>query len=162
MPLVLRDGRGPRPPQHEADGSTRAASPDSVFKQRTHVLGLAACFARVARTSLAPSWERAQGRPGAGWHPRSVRKGLHTGGPQARPGHPDLPCADGFNGFLRALLGETSSFAPVAMRIFARSKPGWARTPPQGLTPASGARTTRLRRPRAWSPSLQRLACAHR
>ncbi len=61
--------------------------------------------------------KRAQGRPGAGWHPRSVRRRRTRCGPQVQPRSPGLPCANGFNGFLRDLPGETSSIATVAARI---------------------------------------------
>ncbi len=64
--------------------------------------------------SFAPSKDqKAQGRPGAGGTRRSVHKeNAHGGGSQVcRP--PGLPCADGFNGVLRALLGERCTIAPV-------------------------------------------------
>ena len=66
-------------------------------------------------TRRAPCKQRARGRPGAGWRPRSVRWKRARGGPQAKPEHPGLPCAAGFNGVLRALPGETGSIAPVAL-----------------------------------------------
>jgi len=42
-------------------------------------------------------------------------------------GSTGIPCANGFNGFLRALPGEPGFLATITLRII-----------PQGLTPASG------------------------
>ena len=75
---------------------------------------------------------------------------------------PGLPCADGFNGVLRALLGERCTIAPVASRLIdVRARLGrhiaaslGARTP--------GAGTTRLLRPRTAWPQRPGLACAPR
>ena len=69
-------------------------------------------------SSIALIETRAQGRPGAGWHPQSVRhKKMHTGWTTGFAGSPGLPCANGFNGVLRALLGERCTIAPVASRL---------------------------------------------
>ena len=58
------------------------------------------------------------GKTGRRRHPKSrVRKRLRTGGPQVWPEQPGLPCADGFNGFLRALPGERCTIAPVALQM---------------------------------------------
>src|ERR1700680_511877 len=57
-------------------------------------------------------------------------------------------------GLLRALPGEPSSFATVALRMTDASGPGRVDTSPQDLTPASGVRTTRLRRPRPSPPKV--------
>jgi hypothetical protein len=109
----------------------------------------------------APSKKtRAQGRPGAGWHPRSVRDRNAHGVDHRCCRSPGLPCADGFNGVLRALLGERCTIAPVVLRMAdARARSGRritasldARTP--------GVRTTRLLRPRTIPPNTRRLACA--
>src|SRR5215813_613450 len=64
---------------------------------------------------------------------------------------PALSPADHRSTSTQLLLGETSSIAPVASWIVATLHTGWRDTSPQGLTPASGARTTRLRRPRTSS-----------
>src|ERR1700681_3994777 len=82
--------------------------------------------------------KRAQGRPGARctrgpvcncyWQKRT-RAYRFSGGNPAFP-------AQWFYGLFRALPGEPSSFATVTSQIS-----------PQSLAPASGARTTRLRRP---------------
>ncbi|EIG55953.1 hypothetical protein Bra1253DRAFT_00559 [Bradyrhizobium sp. WSM1253] len=75
----------------------RGTRPKSIFvfqsTESAHLRLLAACAARALRHSLPPKMPRAQGRPGAGWHPRStVRrlryKRLHSGiqvKPNTRP-----------------------------------------------------------------------------
>lgn len=60
---------------------------------------------------------RAQERPGAGWHPRSVRDRNAHGVDHRCCRSPGLPCANGFNGVLRALLGERCTIAPVGLRM---------------------------------------------
>jgi hypothetical protein len=75
-------------------------------------------FARYL--TLCRNRGRREGRAPAGTRSPVCEK-TRTGGPQVKPGHPSLPCADGFNGFLRALPGETSSIAPVACGSFLRS-----------------------------------------
>ena len=106
---------------------------------------------------------RAQGRPGAGWHPKSrvcwrTRTGWTTG--DAGTSRPSL--RDGFHGVLRALLGERCTIAPVAMQMTdARARSGRHIT--AGLDAQTpGVRTTRLLRPRTSSLGSPRLACAHR
>jgi len=65
----------------------------------------------------APSKKtRAQGRPGAGWHPRSVRDRNAHGVDHRCCRSPGPPCANGFNGVLRAFFGERCTIAPVALR----------------------------------------------
>ena len=51
---------------------------------------------------------------------------------------PGLPCADGFNGVLRALPGERCTVAPVASAALSMCAPGRAAASPKGLTPATG------------------------
>jgi hypothetical protein len=58
--------------------------------------------------------------------------------------------------------GRRAQLPPSPCGCFVASRTGWCEPPPQGLTPASGARTTRLRRPRTPSLGSRRLACAHR
>ncbi len=68
--------------------------------------------------------------------------------PRAHRDHPAFPHANGFNGFLRALPGDEFLFATVASRIEGLHRTRLGRSkPPRDLTPATGARTTRLRRP---------------
>ncbi|SPP92576.1 conserved protein of unknown function [Bradyrhizobium vignae] len=64
---------------------------------QTHPRILATDLARALLRRLALVGKRAQGRPGARWHPRSTvrilrNKKLHSG-IQVKPGHPGLPCA---------------------------------------------------------------------
>jgi len=93
-------------------------SSDLNVKQLRHV---SAASRRVrpsfARNSAAPRMKRAQGRPGTGWHPWSACSKKHAAEPQAQPRIPGLPCANGFNGFLRALPGDEFLFVTVATRI---------------------------------------------
>jgi hypothetical protein len=96
--------------------------------------------------------QRAQGRPGAGGTRWSVRYRNAHGVDRWGGRSPGLPCADGFNGVLRALPGERCTIAPVTPPIAdARARSGryiTARLDAQ--TP--GVRTTRLLRPRTVPP----------
>jgi hypothetical protein len=102
--------------------------------------------------------QRAQGRPGAGGTRWSVRYRNAHGVDRWGGRSPGLPCADGFNGVLRALPGERCTIAPVAPPMTdARARSGrhiTARLDAQ--TP--GVRTTRLLRPRTVPPKSSR-AC---
>jgi hypothetical protein len=99
-------------------------------------------------SSLHPlSKERAQGRPGAGWHPRStVLNGRtriaqrHTGEAGNNPAFP----AQWLYGLCRALPGDEFSFVTVTSRIGDASTSGWLDASPQGLAVATTARTTRF------------------
>ena len=72
-----------------------------------------------------------------------------------RPAFP----AQWFDGLCRALPGEPSSVATVALRIADEAGPVGRAAPPQDLTPASGARTARFCRTRAaWSFSREAFA----
>src|SRR5882757_4454828 len=53
------------------------------------------------------------------------------------PESPDVPARNGFNGFLRALLGDRALLPPSPTDMFL-SKPGWADSNSANLTPASG------------------------
>ncbi len=97
--------------------------------------------------------KRAQGRPGAGWHPRSVRRRRTRCGPQGSRGHPGLPCANGFTAYF-VISPVRRALLPPSPRGLLWRRPGRVKAPPRDLTPASGARTTRLRRPRTSSPRL--------
>jgi hypothetical protein len=110
---------------------------------------------------------RAQGRPGAGGtRSPACAKERARGGPQVTPGHPGLPCADGFNGVLRALVsgspGSDALLPPSPYRWLMHA-PGRAATSPQDLTHrprASGPHDFSVRaHPH---PHSRRLACAHR
>jgi hypothetical protein len=93
---------------------------------------------------------RREGRAPAGTR-RSVRYGNAHGVDHRFAGSPGLPCANGFNGVLRALLGERCTIAPVAMQMTdARARSGRHIT--AGLDAQTpGVRTTRLLRPRTSS-----------
>src|SRR6266545_495998 len=53
------------------------------------------------------------------------------------PESPDVPARNGFNGFLRALLGDRACLPPSPTDMLL-SKPGWADSNSANLTPASG------------------------
>src|SRR5882757_2821856 len=53
------------------------------------------------------------------------------------PESPGVPARNGFNGFLRALLGDRALLPPSPADMFL-SKPGWADSNSANLTPASG------------------------
>ncbi|MGY3035847.1 hypothetical protein ACVIIV_005017 [Bradyrhizobium sp. USDA 4354] len=89
---------------------------------------LAARRARALRQLPPSKVPRAQGRPGAGWHPRSTVRSVcfrkaaqrHTGETK----HPAFP-AQWFYGLCRALPGERCTIAPVALRMAdARTRSG--------------------------------------
>jgi len=56
---------------------------------------------------------------------------------------PGIPARNGFNGLFRALPGDEFVLSP-SLANYGLSKPGWARKTSANLTPATGARTTRL------------------
>src|SRR6476620_943620 len=137
------------------DGTLRFAHPttrhcrnDGDFWIRARVLA-ARCVRGLRH--LRPSQEkRAQGRPGARCTRGLVCK-VHKGNAHEHTGsgrQSGLPCADGFNGFLRALPGDEFLLSPSSRGLTVLLKrPGRARKTSADLTPATGARTTRLRRP---------------
>ena len=105
--------------------------------------------------------EEGVGRPGAGWHPRSVRKKCTRGGSQGsrsiRPPHAVV-----LFGLLRALPGETSSIATIATRIFLGAQhPVGANTSTK--LDASIGRRNHTTSPHAGAllPGSRWLACAH-
>ena len=87
---------------------------------QTHLRIPAACSARALLHLITLFRLRAQGRPGAGWHPRSTVRGLRYkrlhSGIQVKPNNrPSL--RSGWNGLCRALPGERCTIAPVALRM---------------------------------------------
>jgi hypothetical protein len=108
-------------------------------------------------SNLSLRRQRAQGRPGASAHPWPVCIGRkHTVVTTGGAGSSGLPCAMVLTVSF-VLSPVTSSFLPPSPRgLKAHPTPGRADTPPRDLTPATGARTTRLRRP------LQRRSSARR
>jgi hypothetical protein len=95
----------------------------------------------------APCLQRAQGRPGAGWHPRSAVRRLRedrcTAAYRAAWTSRPFP-AQWFDGLWRALPGERCTIAPVALRTSsARARSGRLTTASlDAQTP--GVRTTRF------------------
>jgi len=86
-----------------------AASGARECSLQTHQLILAAHFARALLSVTPSSIKRAQGRPGAGWHPRSAaRTSKRAKEPhssiQVTPEHPAFP-AQWVDGLCRALPG---------------------------------------------------------
>jgi hypothetical protein len=81
-------------------------------------------FARALPDRITLAITRAQGRPGAGWHPQvRAPKECTRGGPQVGQS-PGLPCAMVY-GLLRALPGERCTIAPVAPQMAdARARSG--------------------------------------
>ena len=120
---------------------------------------LAAQFARALRRRSALSSERAQGRPGAGRHPRSAARHAHAEKTaQQHTGvaeHPAFP-ARWVDGLCRALLGERCTIAPVTAREPDRWAAGWPRHRREGLTHSlSGVGTTRFCRTRGFANASQ-------
>ena len=124
----------------KAGGTTRIC--DCAFSPRMRARGFA--------SSLTPFNQRAQGMPGAGWRPRSrVQIALvfaHTS-IQVQPEQPGIPCAMGLR------LIPSSPWRRIPFRLHRRriegpANPVGSAETSAGLTPATGARTTRLCRPR--------------
>jgi hypothetical protein len=131
---------------------------DDIAHRNAYSLADAPSHSRGAfRPSFAllrrPHENKGAGKAGRRWHPQSrVCERTRTGWTTGVPEHPGLPCADGFNGVLRALPGERCTIAPVTLPIAdARARSGRHITAAlDAQTP--GVRTTRLLRPRT-SPS---------
>ncbi len=134
------------------------------FKQQTHIRLLAAHSARVLQVASHPLSKRAQGRPGAGWHPQDSRartlRTRCTGEMTGQPKHPAFPAqwVDG----LYALSPETNSVLPPSPSRNSRTPPRLKRRRlRKGLTVATTARTTRFCRTRS-APLVERgPRCAH-
>src|SRR5690242_2350965 len=82
---------------------------------------------------------------------------MHTVDHEA-PENTRLSPRNGFNGFLRTLLGDEFLFVTVASRIVICPGPVGPAKSPRGLTSATDARTTRLRRPQRPSTTQVRTA----
>ena len=98
--------------------AVRAPLSNSHFKQQAHDRLLAARRARGLLFVSHPRKRqgRREGRAQAGTR-RSVRCKNAHGVDHRCCRSPGLPCANGFNGVLRALPGERCTIAPVALRM---------------------------------------------
>jgi hypothetical protein len=65
----------------ESEATTRSSH--SQFGSHTRLRSLAACFARALIQSRSLFDQRAQGRPGADWHPRSAARKAHAEKPHS-------------------------------------------------------------------------------
>jgi hypothetical protein len=92
--------------------------------------------------------QRARGMPGArGTRSPCAEGSKHTVVTAGNPETPGIPCAVVLTAYT-ALSRATNSSCHPRRRIKGMREPGWARTTSAGLTPATGARTTRLCRTR--------------
>jgi hypothetical protein len=123
--------------------SRRPAHSDSIVKQRG---GCAGAFSRRESPELCvsfrpPDEQRAQGRPGAGWHPwppvPHIVHRMHRGNDHRWSR--DIPAfpAQWFTAYSALSPVSRALLPPSSLRSLLLTN----------LTPASGARTTRLRRP---------------
>jgi hypothetical protein len=123
-----------------------------------HTFAISRRIAPELFTSFRPR-KRAQGMPGAGWHPRSrvqlALEDAHTS-IQVQPKQPGIPCAMGLR-LIPCSPRRRIPLASVAGGLKVLAKPGWVRKTSAGLTPATGARTTRLCRPRSRRSSARGL-----
>jgi hypothetical protein len=121
----------------------RRANSDSIVKQRG---GCAGAFSRRESPELCvrfrpPDRQRAQGRPGAGWHPRPpvpAHCAQERTGERPQVGR-DIPAfpAQWFTAYSALSSVSRALLPPSSARSVLLTN----------LTPASGVRTTRLRRP---------------
>ena len=126
-----------------------AASPPPMhFNSQTRLRILAAHFARALLRRFTLLSKRAQGRPGAGWHPRSAARKAHaertaqqhTGGAN----HSAFP-ARWLDGLCRALPGAEFVLASLALANSTTPSPVERDCRlRKGLTVATTARTTRF------------------
>jgi hypothetical protein len=93
-------------------------------------------------------------------HPWPVCEKVHTALPQVHRKSPDAPCAMVLTAY-SVLSPATNSSCHRRQRIESDLKPGRAEITSADLTPATGARTTRLRRPRTCYRQAASAACAH-
>ncbi|MEA2235080.1 MAG: hypothetical protein QOD83_4896 [Solirubrobacteraceae bacterium] len=106
-------------------------SPCSLPRKRergkVHLRVLAARFARGFAIRSRPSIRRAQGMPGAGWHPRSrvqcAQTSAHTS-IQVQPEQPGIPCAMGLR-LIPCSPWRRIPLASIAGGLKALAKPGW-------------------------------------
>ncbi len=120
---------GPRLCSAPSKGRCAASGARDEIESFSLAIRRTIAFSRLLSPELCCSFrprktrERREGRapaaPAVRVHGKRTR-----GGPQVCRS-PGLPCADGFNGVLRALLGERCTIAPVALRMIdARARSG--------------------------------------
>ena len=121
----------------------------------------ARCAQALSETSALLK-QRAQGRPGAGWHPRSrvqdVHKSAHTS-IQVQRKHSGIPCAMALR-LMPCSPRRRIRLVTVIDGLNGAVRPGWAHNSSADLTPATGARTTRFCRTHQRRSSA-RLSIAH-
>jgi hypothetical protein len=93
-------------------------------------------------------------------HPWPVCRKMHTALPQVHRKSPGAPCAMVLTAY-SVLSPATNSSCHRRQRIESELKPGRAEITSADLTPATGARTTRLRRTRTCYRQAASAACAH-
>jgi hypothetical protein len=93
----------------------RTSTSDLDFKRQACINTLAACFARALLDRLALQKKRAQGRPGAGWHPRApvlkIAHAMHRGNTGVAGSNPAFP-AQWLYGPCRTLPGAEFIWPP--------------------------------------------------
>jgi hypothetical protein len=100
------------------------------------------------------------GNAGCPMHPWSVCKKVHTASPQVHRKSPGAPCAMVLTAY-SALSPATNSSCHRRQRIEGFAGPVGPAKTSADLTPATGARTTRLRRTRTGYRQAASVACAH-
>jgi hypothetical protein len=156
---MRQDGPGSAAHRRRGGGARECSSPNSILKHPTHAFAFSR---RISPEFCSPlralSEQRAQGRPGAGWHPqdpraKSIAHAMHegdTGQPNIRPS-----LRNGWNGLFSALSPETNSFCLRHLAKVTDVAPVEATSHSQDLTVATTARTTRFCRTQAIPASAQ-------
>jgi hypothetical protein len=101
---------------------------------------------------------RREGRVSADTHGPRAKK-MHGAGTTGIAGYPGLPCANGFNGFLRALPGDQTLLSPSPARresVFANLAPALGRQD-HTTSPSAAARARPAQLPRPSQPATQRI-----
>ena len=101
---------------------------------------------------------RREGRVSADTRGPRAKK-MHGAGTTGIAGYPGLPCANGFNGFLRALPGDQTLLSPSPARresVFANLAPALGRQD-HTTSPSAAARARPAQLPRPSQPATQRI-----
>src|SRR5712672_1165466 len=142
----------PGPDFHRQDHASSCLAHKQSISPRKERMDCFASLAMTAKHTFATSPRHAPeallylppkegvGNAGCPLHPRPrvhlvvvERTRVTTSTPES----PDVPARNGFNGFLRALVGDRALLPPSPADMFL-SKPGWADSNSANLTPASG------------------------